>query len=115
MLYIVLLGVLSLIIIGVIVHNKRTVKENAPVTVKKNATVIMEDDNITIIWENHKIVFEFSKEDDMINYHGARCDDSYSASVASYPHGNLPWKLWAKCGNDEITILTDLKHDYKIL
>ena len=92
---------------GVIVHNKRTVKENA--------TVIMEDDNITVIWANHKIVFEFSKEDDMINYHGARCDDSYSASVASYPHGNLPWKLWAKCGNDEITILTDLKHNYKIL
>lgn len=108
MLYVILLGILGLIIIGVLNYNKRTVK--------KDTTVIIEDRNITVIWANHKITFEFSEKDGITHYHGAICDEPYSVSVSSYSLlDNLSWKLWAQCGDDEVTILTDLKCNYKIL
>lgn len=107
MLYVILIGLLGLVLIRILTYNKQTVKENP--------TVVIEDNNITAMWSNHKITFEFSKEDGMINYLGASCDEFYSASVSSYSKDNLPWKLWAQCGNDEITILTDLEQTYKIL
>ena len=107
MLYVVLIGIIGLVLTYILTYNKQTVKENS--------TVIMEDNNITVKWSGHKITFEFLKENDMINYCGAVCDELYSASVSSYSQSSLPWKLWAQCGNDEITILTDLKQTYKIL
>ena len=78
--------------------------------------IVLEDGNITVIWANHKITFEFSKKDGITHYHGAICDESYSASVSSCSQlDGLPWKLQAQCGDDEVTILTDLNHTYKIL
>ena len=81
---------------------------------KIEAIVDIEPDKVTIMWLTHKIVFKFSKDDDMIFYHGAECDEKYSASLSSSLDAELPWKLWAKCGDDEITILTNLK-SYKVI
>lgn len=107
MLYVVLIGIIGLVLMYLLTYNKQTVKENS--------TVIIEDNNVTVKWSGHKITFKFLKENDMIYYCGAVCNELYSASVSSSFQDNLPWKLWAQCGDDEINILTDLKQAYKIL
>lgn len=107
MLYVVLIGIIGLVLMYILAYIKQTGKENS--------TVLIEDNNITVKWSGHKITFKFLKENDMIHYCGAVCDELYSVSVSSYSKDTLPWKLWAQCGDDEITVLTDLKRSYKIL
>ena len=81
---------------------------------KPNATVTFKDGCINIQWNNHTIDFTFINIDGFLHYAGAECNEIYSCSITSSSDG-LPWRLWAKCGDDEITIATDLKSKYEII
>lgn len=81
---------------------------------KPNATVTFNDGSINVQWSGHTIDFTFKNIDGFLHYAGAKCNEVYSCSITSSSDG-LPWRLWAKCGNDEITIATDLKSKYEII
>jgi hypothetical protein len=76
-------------------------------------TVELKDNKVSIKWKDHTITFVFKDVDGVKHYCGAECNEKYSCSISSTYYG-LPWKIWAKCGNDEITITTDLISEYKI-
>ena len=82
---------------------------------KNNPVVTFESNNINIQWKTHTIVFNFIYVDDQLHYDGADCNEKYSCSLASTTKHKYPWKLWMKCGNDELTIITDLKSKYEVI
>ena len=81
---------------------------------KPNANVTFEDGLIRVQWNDHTIDFTFVNIDGFLHYAGAKCNEKYSCSITSSSDG-LPWRLWARCGDDEITIATDLKSKYEII
>ena len=103
----ILLILIALVVLFIVLYKPSNKKEEPLVTIS--------DKEVTIEWLGHKITFEFSKDEDIILYHGAVCNEVYSASLQTSLKEDLPWKLWAQCGNDEVTILTDLKSQYKII
>ena len=81
---------------------------------KPNTIVTFEEDLLRIQWNNHTIDFTFKNVNGFLHYAGAKCNEKYSCSIASTSDG-LPWRIWAKCGEDEITIATDLKSKYEVI
>ena len=59
--------------------------------------------------------FNFIYIDDQLHYCGADCNEKHSCSLESTTKHKYPWKLWMKCGNDELTIITDLKSKYEVI
>lgn len=95
---------------GIVIASKIITKNKK----KQHAVVTFDKDLIRIQWSGHSIDFTFTQVDGIIHYAGAKCNEKYSCALASTSDG-LPWRIWAKCGDDEITITTDLKSKYEII
>ena len=98
------------IVVGCKIANKKKKKKTV-----QNPIVTLTGDFIRICWNGHNIVFNFSKIDNQLWYDGADCDEAYSCSLSSTGDKKLPWKVWVKIGEDELTMLTDIKNNYEII
>ena len=99
------LGVATITIAGICFLIKKSFKKRKK---KEEPVVQIDNDGVTII-------FEIEHTGCMLFYKGSKCDEVYSVSLSSSYREDLPWKLWAKCGNDEITIVTDLESKYEVI
>lgn len=92
--------------VTVIIKNKK----------KNNGTVVeLKPNAVTIKWKGHKITFTFIEIDGQLFYSGAQGDKGYSCSISTTGDEKYPWRLWAEVGDDDITVLTDIKTTYEII
>lgn len=96
------------IVIGCKLTNKNKKKE-------KDVSVMLAGDYIKINWNNHIITFNFTDINGQLWYDGADCEENYSCSLSSTGDTKLPWRIWVKVGEDELTVLTDIKNNYEII
>ena len=106
------LGVATITIAGICFLIKKSFKKRKK---KEEPIVQIDNDGVTIMWAGHKVLFEIEHTGCMLFYKGSKCDEVYSVSLSSSYREDLPWKLWAKCGDDEITIVTDLESKYEVI
>lgn len=96
---------------GIVIGSKCLGKKKA----SQSAKVELVPGSVKVQWNGHRIEFTFIQIDGQWYYSGAIGDKGYSCSITSTTDKKLPWKLWAKYGEDEITILTDIHNTYEIV
>ena len=102
---------LGTLAIGIIALLGYTVKANK----KTNAIVEFKESSLIINWNNHSIELEFEDKQGYTYYLGAKCNEEYSCSLTSTTKYRYPWLVRIRCGNDEVTITTDLKGKYETI
>lgn len=83
---------------------------------KQDVQVDFENECVIIRWNSHVVKFKFKREDDYLYYTGSECNEPYSVSLYSNINDTeLCWVLWTQCGNDQVSIKTDLESKYEVI